>query len=93
MTAQKKFGQLQVSDNEIEIITDRILIRISEELDNSERSENTSYNYLTTLEPRKKVIKSKEYSMGVRAIGVGLLGACVFYWIYFFFKEFDLFQA
>lgn len=85
MSVQKNPGKLQISDNEIEIITDKILIRISEELDRSERSKSTSYNYLTSLEPRRQVIKRKEYSVGVRAFGVGLLGLCVVYWIYFFF--------
>jgi hypothetical protein len=85
LRVQKKPNHFEINDNEIEIITDRVLIRISEELDRSERSKNTSYNYLTSLEPRMQVIKRKEYSIGVRAFGIGLLGMCVIYWIYFFF--------
>jgi len=85
LPVKKEPNQFQISDNEIKIITDRIIIRISEELNRSERSKNTSYNYLTSLEPRKKVFKRKEFSTGVRVFGVGLLGLCVVYWIYFFF--------
>lgn len=82
---QTESNQLQISDNELEIITDRILIRISEEFNKSASLKKTSYNYLNKLEPKRKVIESKEYSTGVRAFGVGMLGLCVVYWIYFFF--------
>lgn len=85
MPPQKEFSELKLNDNEIEIITDKILIRITEEFNKSEDTENRSYNYLTLLEPRNKVIESKEYSLGVRTFGFVLLGFCVFYWMYFFF--------
>ena len=82
---EKEFSELKLSDNELEIITDKIIIRISEEFSKNKKSQDNSDNFLNLLEPRKKVFERKEYSIGVRTFGFGLLGLCVFYWIYFFF--------
>ena len=82
---EKEFNELKLSDNELEIITDKIIIRISEEISKNKNSQNNSDNFLSLLEPKRKVIERKEYSIGVKTFGFGLLGLCVFYWIYFFF--------
>ena len=86
---QNKFSELKLNDNELEIITDKIIIRISEEISKNKSSQDNSDNFLNLLEPRKKVIERKEYSIGVKTFGFGLLGLCVFYWIYFFFIVHD----
>ncbi|MFX1443818.1 MAG: hypothetical protein ACFFHV_10425 [Promethearchaeota archaeon] len=87
--SQEDSRQFQISDNDIAIITDKVIVRIREELEKAELSNNLSYNYLASLEPRRKVLERKEYSIGVRTFGIGLLGMCVAYWIYFFFIVHD----
>ena len=42
-------------------------------------------DYIKKLEPKTIVFKQKEFSTAVRIGGLTLLGACIWYWIFFFF--------
>jgi hypothetical protein len=73
-----------LNDEEIELITEKVMDKINEKLKLERHSENAE-EYLQILEPRRKVIEKYEFSVGVKIFGYILLGLCIIYWIYNFF--------
>ncbi len=71
--AKKNEGHLRTNEEEIQLITERVLEKITEKI----KSE--------ILEPKKPVITHKEYSLGIMIFGYFLLAMCILYWFYFFF--------
>ena len=71
-----------LNDEEIELITEKVMDKISEKL---KLLTPSSEKYLEILEPKTKVIEDHEFSVGVKIFGYILLGLCIGYWIYTFF--------
>ena len=74
-----------LNEEEIELITEKVMDKISEKLKLLEPSSENAEKYLEILEPKRKVIEQYEFSVGVKIFGYILLGLCVGYWIYNFF--------
>ena len=73
-----------LDDEEIELITEKVIERITDKLKLLDSSENVE-KYLEILEPKRKVIEQYEFSVGVKIFGYILLSLCIGYWIYNFF--------
>lgn len=73
-----------LDDEEIELITEKVIERITDKLKLLDSSENAE-KYLEILEPKRKVIEQYEFSVGVKIFGYILLSLCIGYWIYNFF--------
>ena len=71
-----------LNDEEIELITEKVMDKITEKL---KLLTPSSEKYLEILEPKTKVIEQYEFSVGVKIFGYILLGLCIGYWIYNFF--------
>ena len=71
-----------LNDEEIELITEKVMEKITEKL---KLLTPSSEKYLEILEPKTKVIEQYEFSVGVKIFGYILLGLCIGYWIYNFF--------
>ena len=71
-----------LNDEEIDLITEKVMDKITEKL---KLLTPSSEKYLEILEPKTKVIDQYEFSVGVKIFGYILLGLCIGYWIYNFF--------
>ncbi|MHA1526840.1 MAG: hypothetical protein ACTSQD_07400 [Promethearchaeota archaeon] len=74
-----------LNDEEIELITEKVMDKITEKLKLLTPSSENAEKYLEILEPKTKVINQYEFSVGVKIFGYILLGLCIGYWIYNFF--------
>jgi hypothetical protein len=74
-----------LNDEEIELITEKVIDKITEKLKLLTPSSENAEKYLEILEPKTKVINQYEFSVGVKIFGYILLGLCIGYWIYNFF--------
>jgi len=74
-----------LNDEEIELITEKVMDKITEKLKLLTPSSKNAEKYLEILEPKTKVIDQYEFSVGVKIFGYILLGLCIGYWIYNFF--------
>lgn len=74
-----------LNEEEIELITEKVMDKITEKLKLLGPSSENAEKYLEILEPKRKVIEQYEFSVGVKIFGYILLGLCVGYWIYNFF--------
>ena len=63
-----------LNDEEIELITEKVMDKITEKLKS-----------LELLEPKTKVIDQYEFSVGIKIFGYILLSLCIGYWFYNFF--------
>ncbi|TFG22049.1 MAG: hypothetical protein EU529_11700 [Promethearchaeota archaeon] len=82
-------SQFKISDKEIEIISEKVIIQITKKLINQEPISEELNNYLKKLEPKTIVLKQKEFSTAVRITGIVLLSLLTWYWIFFFFIVHD----
>ena len=71
-----------LNDEEIDLITEKVMDKITEKL---KLLTPSSEKYLEILEPKTKVFNQEEFSVGVKIFGYILLGLCIGYWIYNFF--------
>ena len=78
-------SQYKISDKEIQIISEQVIKQITEKLIRQEPLSEELNDYIKKLEPKTIVFKQKEFSTAVRIGGLALLGACIWYWIFFFF--------
>ena len=76
-----------LNDEEIELITEKVMDKITEKL---KLLTPSSEKYLEILEPKTKVIEQYEFSVGVKIFGFILLSLCIGYWIYNFFIVGDI---
>lgn len=75
-----------LDNEEIELITEKVMEKITEKLKLLGRpSSENAEKYLEILQPRRKVIEQYEFSVGVKIFGFILLSLCIGYWIYNFF--------
>jgi len=74
-----------LNDEEIDLITEKVMDKITEKLKLLTPSSENAEKYLEILEPKTKVIDQYEFSVGVKIFGYILLGLCIGYWIYNFF--------
>ncbi|MFX0073049.1 MAG: hypothetical protein ACFFAO_18380 [Candidatus Hermodarchaeota archaeon] len=81
---------VSLSEEKIQLIAEYALKKYIDQYGTKEISEKDKDYYFKDirsdiLEPKKKIIEQKEFSIGVRIGGIVLLGICIFYWIWFFF--------
>ncbi|MFX1256455.1 MAG: hypothetical protein ACFFAN_01225 [Promethearchaeota archaeon] len=74
-----------LNDLEIQLIAEHAINEIKDKLNAKESSSEVLENFFKILKSKKKVIKQKEFSIGVRIGGYIMLGLCIWYWIFFFF--------
>jgi len=83
-----------LNDDEIELIAEKVMDKITERLKfldlSSENASENAEKYLEILEPKTKVIEQYEFSVGVKIFGYILLSLCIGYWIYHFFIVGDI---
>ncbi len=83
--SNEKEMTFHLNDEEIELITEKVIDKITEKLKLLTPSSENAEKYLEILEPKTKVINQYEFSVGVKFFGYILLGLCIGYWIYNFF--------
>lgn len=81
---------LQLNDEEIELITEKVMDKITEKLELLGLSSENAEKYLEIPGPKRKVIEQYEFSVGVKIFGYILLSLCIGYWIYNYFIVGDI---